>query len=187
MKRINLKGSKSRGTILVEVIIAISIVIVGLLAVLRLLSRSISLNREVSNQLVATYLAEEGIEVAKNILDANTIKIGIGDPPYTNSNQWNRDFTPGSYEIDYQSQALESDQGRFLFFDPDTGRYGYDTAVGLQTFFKRRIDIENITNNELRISSKVNWDSRSGAISSVDLEDHFYNWRCDYNNFPQCP
>lgn len=177
--------SASKGTILVEVIIAISIMIVGLMAILRLLSNSISLNKVVSNQLVATYLAEEGIEVAKNILDSNTIKIGAGnDPQFNNSNQWNRDFTPGDYEIDYQSQSLESNQNRFLLFDSNTGRYGY--IDGSPTFFRRRIDIDRIGNDELRIAVNVNWIARGGGISSVVLEDHFFNWRCDYPNFPAC-
>lgn len=180
------KKLNSKGTILLEVIIAISIIIVGLLAVLRLLSRSISLNRVVSNQLVATYLAEEGIEVAKNILDANVIKIGIGNPPFNNSNQWNRDFTPGDYEIDYQSQALENNQNRFLNFDASTGRYDYG-AVGSSTLFSRRLDIDRIGNDELRIAARVNWITRGGVTSTVVLEDHFYNWRCDYPNFPSCP
>ena len=168
-----------------EVIIAISIIIVGLLAVLHLLSRSISLNKVVSNQLVATYLAEEGIEVAKNILDANVIKIGIGNPPFNNSNAWNRDFTPGSYEIDYQSPALESNQNRQLNFDFNTGFYSY--AFGSSTPFQRQVDVDRISNDELRIVARVNWITRGGATSTVVLEDHFYNWRCDYNNFPSCP
>lgn len=178
------KKLNSRGTVLLEVILAMSIIIVGLLAVLRLLSRSISLNKVVSNQLVATYLAEEGIEIAKNILDANTIKIGNGDLP-PNPNQWNRDFTSGNYEIDYQSQALENNQNRPLLFDADTGIYGY--AIGSPTAFLRRIDVDRIGNDELRIISRVDWTGRSGATSTVVLEDHFYNWRCDYNNFPSCP
>lgn len=182
-----MKLKANKGTILVEVILAISIITVGLLAVLRLLSNSISLNKTVSNQLVATYLAEEGIEVAKNILDANVIKIGLGnDPQFNNSNQWNKNFTPGDYEIDYQSQTLENNQNRFLFFDQNTGRYSYDPA-GSETIFRRRIDIDRIGNDELRIAAKVDWAGRKGATSTVVLEDHFFNWRCDYPNFPSCP
>lgn len=178
------KKINSKGTVLLEVMFAITIMIVGLLAVLRLLSRSISLNRVVSNQLVATYLAEEGIEVAKNILDANTIKIGIGNL-LNNSNQWNNGFNSASHEVDYQSLALETNQNRPLLFDSNTGRYGY--SVGSSTPFRRRIDVDRIGNDELRIISRVNWTIRGGATSTVVLEDHFYNWRCDYNNFPSCP
>ena len=178
-----MKLKANKGTILIEVIIAISIIIVGLLAILRLLSRSISLNKVISNQLIAAYLAEEGIEIAKNILDANVIKIGNGDLP--NPNMWNNGFTTGDFEIDYQSQTLDNNQNRQLNFDFNTGFYSY--AFGSSTPFQRQIDVNRIGNDELRIVARVNWITRGGATSTVVLEDHFYNWRCDYNNFPSCP
>ena len=41
---------------------------------LSLLSNSIALNRVVNDQFIANYLAMEGIEVVKNIVDGNIIQ-----------------------------------------------------------------------------------------------------------------
>ena len=66
---LNLKLTK--GYVLVESVVAMTIVVVGLLGIFSLLSQSLSLNRVVGDRYVGTYLAAEGIEVVKNIIDNN--------------------------------------------------------------------------------------------------------------------
>ena len=45
---------------LIESVVAISLVVIGLLGILTLLSNSIAFNRNAANKLTATYLAAEG-------------------------------------------------------------------------------------------------------------------------------
>ncbi|MEK7182766.1 MAG: prepilin-type N-terminal cleavage/methylation domain-containing protein, partial [Patescibacteria group bacterium] len=61
--------SHETGQTLVELMIAMSVMSVGLLGVFAVLSQSLGLNRVVANQYVAANLAAEGIEVVKNIAD----------------------------------------------------------------------------------------------------------------------
>lgn len=157
---------KSGGYLLVESMIGISIAVVGLLGVLALLSRSVGLNRVVSNQLTANYLAAEGIEISKNIIDANTIQ----------RNSWNQGFDmDGKFEADYSSISLESSQNRKLLFDELSNLYGY--VNGNQSPFTRIISIHPIGSNEVKIDSTVSWTDRGSAKFQISIEDHFFNWR----------
>lgn len=155
----------NKGQLLIESMIGISIAVVGLLGVLTLLSRSISLNRVVSNQFVGNYLAAEGIEITKNIIDSNIIK----------GNPWNQGFSSGSFEADYNSLSLGQNQNRRLLFDSINNLYSYQG--GDQTSFVRTISVQLISSEEIKVNSIVEWTTRGGGNFKVDLEDHFFNWR----------
>lgn len=152
-----------KGQLLIESGIAISILIIGLLGILGLLSRSLSLNNVVSSRYIASNLAAEGIEVAKNLIDANVIQY----------NPWNAGFSTGSYELAYDSLVLDSNQNRNLLFDSTNNKYNYQT--GQSTPYKRDIEIIN-KGDEIQVNSIVSWQIRGGSYS-VNLEDHFFNWR----------
>lgn len=154
------------GYILVEAAVAITIILVGLLGIFALLSRSLSLNRVVSDRYVATYLAAEGIEVVKNIIDGNIIE---GQP-------FNTGLSPGNFEVDFDDFALTTNLNRRLKFDPDKNLYNYD--FGNNTPFVRIVSIDFLADGEeLRVISTVSWISRGDAQFSVELEDRFFNWR----------
>src|SRR3989338_4130432 len=67
-------SNRCRGQLLIESMIAITIVVVGILAVFTLLSESQSLNRVVADRYIGTYLASEGLELIKNLIDKNYIQ-----------------------------------------------------------------------------------------------------------------
>src|SRR3989338_4555341 len=108
-----------KGVVLVEVIVAISIVLTGIVATYTLATRAIGLNRIVAERHVATYLAAEGIEIVKNFIDSNVL---AGQP-------WNSGLSDGCYELDYNpvsnkfSLILAGAMVRPLNYDPSTGHY----------------------------------------------------------------
>lgn len=159
------KFSKENGQAIVEAIIAISILVVGLLGIFSLVSRSLSLNRFVSDQAAAANLAAEGIELVKNLIDANVMQ----------RKPWNQGVGPGDYEIDFNDSALASNQNRKLNFDPGSGEYSYD--AGSQTNFQRTITIAQPTPEEIQVNSVLKWLTRGSGEFEVNLEDHFFNWR----------
>ncbi len=159
------RAGDEKGLLMIEAMIAISVVTVGLVSVLTLLSRSISINRVVADQYTAANLAAEGIEIVKNITDSNVIQ---GRP-------WNEGISSGSYEVDYSSSALALNQNRYLLFDSASGAFGY--GAGASTKYRREIIIGNIGADETQINSVVNWTTRGGGSFSVNVEDHFFNWR----------
>ncbi|MCX6703021.1 MAG: prepilin-type N-terminal cleavage/methylation domain-containing protein [Candidatus Wolfebacteria bacterium] len=166
---------KEKGQILIESMIAIGIITFGIMGVFTLLSQSLSLNRVVSDQFTASFLASEGIEVTKNLIDGNTLQ-GLA---------WNHSFTTDScYEVDYQSVYIDVKpvdcsnsvaSGDFIKYDAPTGRYGYD--AGTPTSFRRKIHITPVGSDQIQVNSIVNWTTRGNASFSLNLEDRFYNWR----------
>lgn len=156
-----------RGVALIESIIAISVATVGLLALFMLLTRSLALQRVVAERYIAANLAAEGIELARNLVSNNFLR-GVA---------WNTGLpaSRGEYEMDYNDVGLAPRGDRPLRFDGTF--YGYD--AGSETPFFRTITIDPIGSpiEEIGVRSVVRWSSR-GAQSSVDVEDHLFNWRC---------
>ena len=58
--------------------VAITVLTVGFLGISSLLSQSLALNRVTTNEITATYLASEGIEIAKNLIDHDVYAQQIG-------------------------------------------------------------------------------------------------------------
>lgn len=160
------KYQLNKGYILVEALIASTIVVVGLLGIFSLLSRSLSLNRVVADRFAASYLAAEGIELVKNVIDNNIL---AGRP-------WNVGLSSGDYEADFHDEALQPNQQRALHFDLTTGAYGYREPTA--TLMRRVITtIVSPDGNRITVGSRVNWMTRGGGKFSINLEEHLFNWR----------
>ena len=157
--------SRRHGQTIVEAVVAISALIVGFIGIFTLLSASLHNNRIISDNSIAVYLAAEGVEVTKNILDRNAI---AGAP-------WLSGFSAGDYEVDYASAALSPYADRNLFFDAGTNVYDYNSG-NTATTFKRRIRITFFGGDEIGVNSIVSW-TTGRTQSSLNLEDHFLNWR----------
>ncbi len=170
---------------MIEAMVALSVITVGILGVFTLTSSSIGFNRVAADRYVAVNLANEGMELTKNLIDKNIMD---------DIAPWNRlpGFSgSGNYEIDYNDSALVplNSTGRFLFFSKDgSGYYRYQQPEfpnDKKTEFRRIISIENINNNHIKVISKVYWSSR-GSSYDFGVEDHFYNLKIfKYNNNPE--
>lgn len=163
----------NEGQLLIEAIVAVSLMVVGLFGVFGVLSQSLGLNRVATDQYIAVSLASEGIEIAKNVVDGNAVK-GGGTP-------WNNCISAANqeYAVDYTSECLDDTRSnKLLEFDSQSGLYGYDLESGRQTRFERAVRVENFpAEDKIRITSTVNWRGRGGVDYSIELQDNFYNWR----------
>ncbi len=176
-----MKNSRN-GQALLESIVASSVLVIGFLSVVSLLSRSLSIYRITVDQYNASFLASEGVEIIKNLVDAGAIRSapwGSVLPACGN--------TTCAYEVDYltdlDSHPPTSYAGQFLSFDPDLQKYGY--GFSQTTTFRRRILVEAIGTSELKVNAIVDWTGRGGAAFSMNVEDHFFNWRGDSQLLPQ--
>ena len=164
---------KQEGQLLIEAIVAVSLMLVGLLGIFGVLSRSLGLSRVAADQFVAVNLASEGIEIAKNILDSN-IKKNV---------PWNTGgFVNGETFVGYLSSQLGNEAGACngaeLYLDPVTGLYTCEALSGVRSKFSRTLNLTTDMGGErIKIISTVTWKIRGGSDSSVAVEDHFYNWR----------
>ena len=172
-----LRAAPRSGQALVEVMVAVAILTVGFLGIATLLSRALALNRMVADNYVGTYLAAEGIEIAKNIIDGNILQ---GPNPPWNAGNGVDDFghagDAGGCQVDYADTGMNQDCSTPLSFDPQTKLYSYRSAPQ-PTSFRRCVFITLVGQNELKVESQVTWITRGGGTSEITLEDHFYNWR----------
>jgi len=153
---------------MVEALVAMTIIVVGLLGIFTLLSRSLNLNRVVANQYIGANLAAEGMELFKNLIDRNVMQ-GL---PFNSG----ACLTIGDHSLDYNDTHASGCgyKDSFLLFDQN-GHYGYDQ--GEPTTFRRTITISQPDPDEIRVTSRVTWVNRGDEQFEISLEDHFFNWR----------
>lgn len=156
--------------------IAISLLTVGFLGIFSLLSRSLFLNRVIANETTATYLAAEGVELAKNLIDHDVYSglAATGQPIWGAAGCFGGN---GTYQLDYTATVCPPplfNAGVPLKFDPATHLYGY--AGSVTSPFTRRIRITTPNPNEIVVGVTVMWSTGPIVTQSINVEDHFYNW-----------
>ncbi len=160
------QNKTAAGFTLIEVVLAIFILGLAIIASFVLIQQSIigaSLNE---SQLIAYYLGQEGIEIVKNIRDINWLGSGSG-------------VSEGVWEADYLSMSLEplTGEGRYLRVDQN-GFYRYADSGSISKF-KREIRIarkaDNDFNEYLEVSVVVKWKNR-GKDYQAEVINHLYNW-----------
>ena|SRR3989344_2408976 len=170
MEKDNLKNNS--GQSLVEMLVALSIVVLVLLGILTLVNRSLGLSRVTSDNYTAAYLAAEGIELVKNLFDRSYLYELRNNPGNNSLYGWSGDVgiaptgNHGIYKIDYKGTKLipiigcnfsgeptqgavrtlltcQSQQNEFLKFNPATGLFSYEQNAGDElSKFKRIIIID---------------------------------------------
>jgi type IV pilus modification protein PilV len=158
----------SKGFTLIEVLAAMFILVMGVLGVFGLISRTVTFNSSVNSQLVASYLAQEGLELVRNIRDANLLKIhkGVGG-------QWNDGLTScaSGCGADYNDTVLGGFQSTPLKLN--NGFYTYD--AGTDTIFTREIVIDSAAADVLKVAVDVSWVDK-GNTHHVLGATELYNW-----------
>jgi len=189
------QAKKDKGSILVESLVAISVTSIGLVGIISLLTFSLRITRSSEQSLIASYLAAEGIEVVKNIIDTTYVDIGTAIKNGTAAPPWNRDISAGNFEVEFDSHSLRSGvlgigvkSNRPLHYNSDSGSYYYPDSSesgASPTPFRRTVTIEIINDidcdtsrdDAVRVISSVEWQTRTGDTEKVELEDHFFDWR----------
>ena len=161
---------KEKGFTFLEVIIALFVLVVGIVAAYLVSQTPIFYTQNSINRLTAAFLAQEGIEIVRNIRDTN----------WVNGRDWKGGLemcaSGGEYCYgDYNTTGLSPDS------DPPYLQFGnffsYDS--GPDTKFKRKIVIDLIEDSEepsfLGVKSIVEW-SHKGKSYEIAVEDKLYNW-----------
>lgn len=94
----NQRAKNNKGFSLVEVMVSIGVILVGFTGTLTLINRSIAFHDLAYSRLTASYLAQEGIEIVRNLRDENIIK----------NQEWNYGLKSGTYQVQYNSSSLSA-------------------------------------------------------------------------------
>ena len=182
---LNKKIKSEKGQMMVEAMVALSLINISLLGVFVLLSNSIGTNREIADKYVAIGLATEGIEIVKNIVDKNALDSTV---------TWNGGIIGANMEteiiLDYTTGLgnggfdIDVYEGQPLNYDTVNKRYSYDSG-GEPTKYRRWVfmemdvttTVEPYRDDYLRVVSIVEYDIRGGGKNRIVLEDHLFGWR----------
>jgi len=165
--------SQVEGFTIVELMIAITLMVTGIMAIYALVPQGIKISVVNTDKYLATQLAREGIEVVRNIRDTNWLE--QMESPIA---AWDEGLTgcAAGCEVDYTTSAVNDPvlpaygAGRYIKVDGN-GLYNY--TAGTDTKFKRKIEIIPISGN-LQVKATVIW---SADYNDVLLEEILYDWR----------
>ena len=173
---------KNKAFTLVETLVAVSIFTVSILGLISVLASGISDTGYAKKKIIATYLAQEGIEYVRNARDAYVLF------PDVNGTSWN-------YFVTIISDCIAGNECGFdrpvsgYFFDDDLhfcsdangcklyiNNGGYDaSAFGVDSGFTRKLWAEAVSNDEVKVYSTVSWTQGSGNYS-ITFSENLFNW-----------
>jgi len=157
-----------KGTTLIEALVAILILVFGIVPSLAVILTGNAFSYSIRNSLIASNLAQEGVEVVRAMRDAN----------WFNNQPFDTGLSDGAYRLEWNSDVLLSESGNPPLKITLAGLYNYSS--GIDTTFRRRVLITKIDplgcNCELRIITEVTWPER-GRTKTIQVESHLFNWR----------
>lgn len=168
-KKLNIKDKPA--FTLIEVITVLLVISLGMVGTLSLISQNIRSQSINEKTMVAYQLAQEGVELIRNLRDTN-VNIGGGWLGYI--------ATDGDYLMDYtDSTPLRwSSEPTELQID-ENGMYRYNVVGGVGSGFSRIINIMSTPEGHqdfITVTSNVSWQDH-GKDYIYSLETQLYNWR----------
>ena len=168
-----------RGFTLIETLFAILIFSAALISLLTISGKGISATNEVKNETTAYYLAQEGLEVVRNIRDSQFITLTSGG-----SGTWTDGFlgtpdcaAPAGCYVVYSSgaiPALDAVSGQSADIYSNNGEYA---NTGTPTGFSRVISVQpGLTTDEYIVSSRVTWQAKT-IKKEVTLQTLLKKWQ----------
>lgn len=157
---------------LIEVMVAIGMVTIGMIGVASLMTQNITVQSVNRNNLIASMLAQEGLELVRELRDSNWLKASqpgfsygiVGD---------------GTYRIDYKNGAVDdvdliTDSAAILKLNTDGF---YEHVNGTDTAFRRLIEVSSTNPSVyLQVKAAVRW-SKNGKDYDYKAETLLYDWQ----------
>lgn len=152
-----------RGFTLIEVITAVFLLTVGVVGVFSAVNYALSATQTLSSRLIASYLAQEGIEVVRNIRDSNWLEGVVWD-----------DGLPGAdCGVQYNSNSCPAATANELLNSDGDGFYSY--SIGTATPFTRSVSIGRPNSNTIEVTVTVTWQER-GRQHVFTARENLTNW-----------
>jgi len=165
------KITNNQGFTLLEIAVAVFIVSFGIVGVLALIHYNMQAEQVSKRQLVASQLAQEGLELVRNRRDNN----------WLNDLAWGEGITnlsDNNFIVDYEGSFDESvdslnEDGAKLYLNPQGF---YDHQGSTSTPYSRIINIKDIESDNFTLESTVQWSDQKGT-HKYKAETELYDWR----------
>lgn len=159
-------ASSNKGFTLIEAMVALVLVTVAMGPVFILATSSVNVASRIEHNLIAANLAQEGIEVIRNIRDTNWLSGAAFD----------NNLAAGTWRVEWNTVGGGlMPVGSNPVLKKNNGLYNYST--GTNTVFKRTITISKPNSGELVVISSVTWVERGNINRTVSTESHLFNWK----------
>ena len=173
---------KNKGFTIIESLVAIAILILAITGAASAIQTGISSYIFSKDQIIAFYLAQEGLEQVRNIRDENGLK----------GQNWLTGISANSSDPCFFGKSCAADPiplGNPLLFrcgdapgscpvlrqDTSTGFFGYDPSW-LATVFRREIVLTQINADEISILVTVDW-SKGIVNRQFRAKESLLNWQ----------
>ncbi len=178
------KIKNNRAFSLLEVTLAMGVLVIGILGVFSLVIQNAKVQTFNKQYLIASMLAQEGIEIVRNKRDSNWLDDdldwyeGITD----GNNSFSVDYSD-PYNFDFSPNDISNSKAQ-LYLDANHF-YTHISTGNVATSFYRLIEIHNFTDNSnpadgeedsFRVVSTVQWTGQ-GQTHEYVAETLLYNWR----------
>jgi len=160
---------KNKGFTILEVMAAIFILTIGIGGAFLLVRQSLSAASINKNRLIAAYLAQEGIEIVRNIRDTNWLEKRTN--PLLS---WDDGLGSGDWRADASTTALTTAFATGTCLKVDSNQM-YNYTVGSSTSFQRKISLRNTGLNQKEVKVTVFWSER-GRTHSLSALEYLQNW-----------
>lgn len=192
MKTQNNKSLGMHGFTLIEVMVAVAVLSIGFVGAANLISYNISNSAKAINKTIATNLAQEGLELVRNIRDTNWLS-GIGwdaDLVVAIGDRIQKQFFCGGLN----SQAIDPAPANidgcgdgckiFIYTNTSDGSKCYSDDFGAQagygapqaTDFYRFITLNRLDASSILATADIKWLER-GDARYLTIQEILYNWR----------
>ena len=168
------KQNKKNGFTLIETLVAVSI----FMALLVVLTQGIANNNYAKKKILASYLAQEGIEYIRNMRDTYTLYTGVP------GNSWNgfkaklAPCNPGNgcrFDTVFPHVVVVCNDPNNCKLYESNGSYSTNPIGGADSGFVRKIWMTTVNVDEVKIFSDVSWTQGSGSYS-ITFSENLFNW-----------
>jgi prepilin-type N-terminal cleavage/methylation domain-containing protein len=166
------KYKNKKGFTILEITVVLGIISIGLLGLSSLVLQTIQVEYVNRNKLIASMLAQESLELVRNIRDTNW-KTGTNwDDSIYNSSDFNYTIDYDDPSPDYSANSIDDSQAK-LFIN-NNGFYNHNG--GTPTIFSRLITINKDADGFLDVKCQVQWKDRA-RVNNYTAETLLYNWQ----------
>ena len=176
---------KQKGFTLIETLIAITVLLIAIVAPMSLASEGILAARLAQDQIVAFYLAQEGVEAVRNLRDENRFNRGpmlsgdLSDCVVTDPGASPSMAQPGCYIDTTDSFRVQNCVGACPIIRKDNDIYTYRIGSNFEdTKYRRQIRawyVNGSAQQEMRVEVTIFWPFRN-TQRSYTLRSNLTNW-----------
>lgn len=171
-------SSTQRGFTLVETLVAITIIATALVGPFYAVQQALNASRNARDQLIATSLAQEGIEYVRSIRDSNYLYNIANVTP--RSWLYRLDGTGGSDCLDAPAVCVvdpveDTVSTNITSLYLNTDDVYTQQSEGTLTVFRRTVQLTTVSATEVQVSVTVTWTTKGQARSST-VSENLNNW-----------